>query len=126
MATPVMTPATSVRTGAVARVLGVPHRFFFLAGVSALALTSLWWTWVILARAWPAVPEPSSATMNSTLHALLMTCGFAPLFMFGFVFTAGPRWLGLPPPSPAAWRPGGVLAAAGALALVPLQVADAD
>jgi uncharacterized protein involved in response to NO len=126
MATPATTPGTSARTGAAARVLGVPHRFFFLAGVCALALASIWWTWVILARAWPAVPEPPSATLDSTLHALLMTCGFAPLFMFGFVFTAGPRWLGLPPPSPAAWRPGGVLAAAGALALVPLQVADAD
>src|SRR5262252_7050053 len=126
MATPATTPGTSVRIGAVARVLGVPHRFFFLAGVSVLALSSLWWTWVIVARAWPAVPEPPSATLDSTLHALLMTCGFAPFFMFGFVFTAGPRWLGLPPPRPAAWLPGGFVAAAGVLALVPLQIANAD
>src|SRR5215510_9081349 len=97
MATPATAPRTAAQTGAVGRVLGVPHRLFFLAGVSALALISLWWTWVIVARAWAAVPEPPAATLDSTLHALLMTCGFAPFFMFGFVFTAGPRWLGLPP-----------------------------
>ena len=29
-------------------------------------------------------------------HALFMTMGFMPLFIAGFLFTAGPRWLGLP------------------------------
>ena len=64
----------------------------------------------------PAVPETS-------LHALLMLCGFAPLFMFGFLFTAGPRWLGVAPPPPAAWLPPGALAAFAAVALVPLEAA---
>ena len=27
--------------------------------------------------------------------------------MFGFLFTAGPRWLGVAPPPPSAWRPPG-------------------
>ncbi len=93
----------------------VPHRLFFLAGVAVLALASLWWTWTMLARAWPALPAPASAVPDTVLHALVMTCGFAPLFMFGFLFTAGPRWLGMPPPPPAAWLPGGLIAASGAL-----------
>ncbi len=58
-----------------------------------LAFSALWWCLVLLARAsglslpW-AVP-PSAA------HALLMSQGFMPLFMAGFLFTAGPKWLGL-------------------------------
>ncbi len=31
-----------------------------------------------------------------TAHSLLMTLGFLPLFFTGFLFTAGPKWLGLP------------------------------
>src|SRR5512144_1017236 len=103
----------------------VPHRFFFLAGVATLAPASLWWTWVILSRAWPALPPPASAVPDTVLHALVMTCGFAPFFMFGFLFTAGPRWLGMPPLPSAAWLPGGLIAVSGALLLVPLQAAGA-
>jgi len=101
----------------------MPHRFFFLAGVVQIAVISLWWAWVLAARAWPVVPAPAAAVAESSLHALLMLCGFAPLFMFGFLFTAGPRWLGVAPPPPAAWRLPGVLAALAAIALVPLELA---
>jgi uncharacterized protein involved in response to NO len=101
----------------------VPHRFFFLTGVVQIAAIALWWGWVLAARAWPIVPAPSAAVPETSLHALLMLCGFAPFFMFGFLFTAGPRWLGVTPPPPAAWRPPGILAAFAALALVPLEVA---
>jgi len=59
----------------------------------------------------------------TVLHALLMLAGFLPLFMFGFVFTAGPRWLGVGPPPASVWRVPGLLAVAGAGVLVPLQVA---
>ncbi len=124
MGTPALVAEPRVRSAG-ALVLGVPHRFFFLAGVGALALVSLWWSWAMIARAWPGFPAPASAVPDPTLHALLMTTGFAPFFMFGFLFTAGPRWLGMPAPVPSVWRPGGLVAAAGAFALVPLQVADA-
>ncbi len=126
MESPAIAVAPRARSaGSAALVFSAPHRFFFLTGVCALALVSLWWTWVLVARASHAIPGPASAMPDPTLHALLMTTGFAPFFMFGFLFTAGPRWLGMPPAVPAAWRTGGLVAAAGALALVPLQVADA-
>lgn len=104
-------------------VFAIPHRFFFLVGVTQIVLVSLWWAWTLIARVSPMLPPPPSAAPDSTLHALLMICGFAPFFMFGFLFTAGPRWLGVLPPKPAVWLPPGVLAAAAALSLVPLQVA---
>jgi len=103
--------------------LAVPHRFFFFIGAAQIVVISLWWGWVLAARAWPALPVPGAAVPATSLHALLMLCGFAPFFMFGFLFTAGPRWLAVAPPPPAAWRPPGILAALAALALVPLEVA---
>ena len=100
----------------------VPHRFFFLAGVTALALDALWWAWTIVARS-GALPAPPVAVAPTALHAFTLLYGFAPFFMFGFLFTAGPRWLGVTPPPPKAWFPAGAAAAVAALAFVPLQVA---
>ena len=110
---------------ALQRLAMVPHRFFFLAGMVALALDSLWWLNVQAARAfsrWPALPGTLPET---AVHALLMIDGFLPMFMFGFLFTAGPRWLSVEPPSPKAWRPPALLAAAGGVALVIAQLIDA-
>ena len=101
----------------------IPHRFFFLAGVASLALASLWWAWTIVARL--GYGAPPVAVPPTTLHAFLMVYGFAPFFMFGFLFTAGPRWLGVEPPPPTAWRPAGLVAAVAVLAMLPLQVAPA-
>ena len=101
----------------------IPHRFFFLSGVSSLALAALWWAWTRVARMGYAAPP--AAVAPSALHAFLMVYGFAPFFMFGFLFTAGPRWLGVEPPPSAAWRPAGVAAAVAVLSLLPLQVAPA-
>jgi len=103
-------------------VFAVPHRFFFLVGVTQIVVISLWWAWALAARI-ALVAAPPAAVSDTAVHALLMTCGFAPFFMFGFLFTAGPRWLGVPPPQRAAWLPPGILAAIAALALVPSQLA---
>jgi uncharacterized protein involved in response to NO len=99
---------------------GVPHRFFFLAGVAALAIDALWWAWTVFARI-AALPPPPVAIAPTALHAFVMLYGFAPFFMFGFLFTAGPRWLGVAPPPPGAWRVPGAAAAVAAMAWVPLQ-----
>ncbi len=107
------------------RVFSAPHRFFFLVGVVQIVQVSLWWAWVLIARLSPAMPPALPAVADTALHTLLMTCSFAPFFMFGFLFTAGPRWLGVASPKRAAWLPPGVLAAVSALALVPLQIAGA-
>lgn len=74
--------------------LVAPHRLAFFAAALMLAASALWWATVLLTRAlghplpW-AVPPPAA-------HALLMSQGFIPLFITGFLFTAGPKWLGLP------------------------------
>ena len=101
------------------RLLDAPHRaFFFAAGVQIL-LASAWWASTLVARASghaPALPEGVAAP---AVHALLMTYGFFPLFIFGFLFTAGPRWLERPPPGRASYAVPAVIAGLGAWLLLP-------
>lgn len=74
--------------------LAAPHRLGFFAAALMLAFSSIWWSAVLVGRslgytpAWPVSP--------GVAHSLLMSLGFIPLFITGFLFTAGPKWLGLP------------------------------
>lgn len=92
-AAPTPTPRGAGRWQA-ARLLTAPHRLAFFAGAVALAVTALWWLLMLGARAlgWP-VPW---AVAPAVAHGLTLSLAFMPLFMVGFVFTAGTRWLGLP------------------------------
>jgi uncharacterized protein involved in response to NO len=102
------------------RVLTVPHRMFFLMAVTQLVVVSAWWAWALAARYFPDVfGTPHSALPATHLHTLFMIYGFLPFFMFGFLFTAGPRWLSMPPPPARRYVPGGVLASLGVLGLLP-------
>lgn len=97
------------------RLWSAPHRLAFAAGTTLLMVVAAWWAATLLARQW-GVAMPAGLP-STTLHALLMGFGFIPLFFAGFLFTAGPRWLGLPAPDARTLR-GPVLAqTAGALLL---------
>lgn len=60
-----------------------PHRLYFSLGTLALLVLFTWW-WLGLR---------SGAALAVPLHALIMPLGVFPLFILGFTFTAGPRWL---------------------------------
>jgi len=78
------------------RLLDAPHRLGFFAGLALLGVASLWWAaMLVLRHGGVVVPWHVAPT---TAHALLMVYGFMPLFFVGFLFTAGPRWLMVPPP----------------------------
>ena len=70
-----------------------PHRLAFFMAALMLVASSVWWSAVLVARAlgialhW-SVPAAAA-------HALLMSLGFMPFFFAGFLFTAGPKWLGV-------------------------------
>lgn len=102
-----------------ARLASAPHRLAFFAGGAWLAVTALWWALALvlrqagLATPW-AVPPPVA-------HGLLMALAFNPLFIVGFLFTAGPRWLGLPD-VPGSSLVRAVLAYCAAMALLLLGV----
>lgn len=74
--------------------LAAPHRLGFFAAAVMMAASALWWAAVLVMGALGHVPV--WAVPPAPAHALLMSMGFMPLFMVGFLFTAGPRWLGLP------------------------------
>lgn len=59
-----------------------PHRLYFFLGALAVLILFVWWWRQVVSEAM-AVP----------LHALVMPLGVFPLFILGFTFTAGPRWL---------------------------------
>jgi uncharacterized protein involved in response to NO len=105
-------PHASLRWLAVA-----PHRYFFFLGMLGLVAASLWWLAQLWARAF-GVPL-ALALPPSWLHGWTMANGFLPFFMFGFLFTAGPKWLNVAPPATRTLMPPGALAFVGfVLALV--------
>jgi uncharacterized protein involved in response to NO len=73
-----------------------PHRPLFLAGTIAVMLSMAWWamelSWMHFGMAgWPQPTIPPGWG-----HAMLIQYGLFPLFMFGFLMTTFPRWLGRP------------------------------
>lgn len=75
------------------RLLMVPHRLAFLSGVVPILPLMIWWGGTL--SGWWQVSPGAVAD-----HAHLMLLGFFPLFMMGFIFTAGPKWLNVPAPTP--------------------------
>lgn len=73
-----------------------PHRMMFFAGTSAVLVTMAWWAWYLLAvyQGIGHIPQPSVPAMWA--HATLAQYGMLPMFMFGFLLTVFPRWMGQP------------------------------
>lgn len=107
-----------------ARLATAPHRLGFFGAAVLLALSALWWALALATRhagiALPwAVPPPVA-------HGLAMALSFMPLFIVGFMFTAGPRWLGLPDvPARTLVRPVVAMAGGWTLAILGFHVASA-
>ncbi len=88
---PPKNPTPPVVRWKLSRVLDAPHRLGFFSAACVLAFSALWWLAVLGFRAMDiATPW---AVNPSLAHALFFTWGFMPLFVVGFLFTAGPRWL---------------------------------
>ena len=72
-----------------------PHRLGFFLATAVLVFSGAWWALVQLDRVSALLSLPY-AVSPSLVHAMVMTFGFIPLFFSGFLFTAGPKWLGVP------------------------------
>lgn len=89
-----------------------PHRLAFAAGVLLLIASGAWWAAVQIDRLSGALGL--GYAVSPTLgHAAVMVLGFMPLFFAGFLFTAGPKWLGVAGPEARAITPALVLQALG-------------
>lgn len=70
-----------------------PHRMMFLPGVFQTVTIMLFWLAELLGRLgwWPPLPLVLS---SASAHVFLMLFGLFPFFIFGFLFTVYPRWMG--------------------------------
>lgn len=78
-------------------VMAAPHRLAFFLAMVGLLLSSAWWAlvqWDRLGWGWGL----GYAVSPTLMHSTVMTFGFMPLMFAGFMFTAGPKWLGVRPP----------------------------
>ncbi len=79
------------------RLADAPHRLFFFLGTVGVLAASTWWLVAMLLRHVPLLIGVDIRGISSHLHPLVMIFGFFPFFIFGFAFTAGPRWLQMAP-----------------------------
>ena len=74
-----------------------PHRLMFFIGACNLLLAMLWWAmWLADAR-WQLFGLRQPTPYAGWLHAFVMQYQMLPSFIFGFLLTVFPRWMGLEP-----------------------------
>ncbi|MCL2829340.1 MAG: NnrS family protein [Betaproteobacteria bacterium] len=71
-----------------------PHRVMFLAGGVQALLTVIFWCFDLGARYADLYPAISWGVPASWLHTALMIYGFFSFYIFGFLMTALPKWVG--------------------------------
>lgn len=89
------TPPTVASAWGWRRLLDAPHRLCFAAGALQMALAAVWWAALLGVRTTSGDTTLWSLS-PSLAHAMLFSWAFMPLFIVGFLFTAGPRWLQSP------------------------------
>lgn len=72
-----------------------PHRLMFFIGASNVLLAMLWWTAWLAAARWPVLSMPQPQPYAGWLHAFVMQYQMLSSFVFGFLLTVFPRWMGL-------------------------------
>ncbi len=73
-----------------------PHRLMFFIGAGNLLLAMAWWAmWLADAR-WQLFGLRQPVPYAGWLHAFVMQYQVLPSFIFGFLLTVFPRWMGLP------------------------------
>src|SRR5688572_318917 len=74
-----------------------PHRLMFFIGAGNVLMAMLWWAVWLASMRWPHVRvAPPPSVPAGWLHAFLMQYLVLPSFVFGFLLTVFPRWMGLP------------------------------
>lgn len=80
--------------------MAAPHRLGFSCAMVMLITASLWWLLEQLNRYLGGSLGVGVAVSPTLTHGTVMVFGFMPLFFSGFLFTAGPKWLAVPPWTP--------------------------
>jgi len=90
-------PSSSSPLADIPRLLAAaPHRPLFLAGTVAVMLSMAWWALELTSIRFGLAGWPQPSIPPLYAHGVLIQYGLFPLFMFGFLMTTFPRWLGRP------------------------------
>lgn len=71
-----------------------PHRVMFLSGALQTVAVMLWWLVDMLTRYGVAGQPLVWSILPNAAHIYLMVFGLFPSFIFGFIMTTFPRWMG--------------------------------
>jgi uncharacterized protein involved in response to NO len=71
-----------------------PHRVMFFGGALQIIAVMLWWLLDMVTRHGVAGHPLTWSIMPGAAHIYLMVFGLFPSFIFGFVMTTFPRWMG--------------------------------
>ena len=74
-----------------------PHRLLFFVGATNVLAAMAWWCLWLAAAQWPTLGLRQPSVPAGWMHAVIMQYQVLPPFMFGFLLTVFPRWMGLPP-----------------------------
>lgn len=96
-----------------ATLMEAPHRLGFFCAMVVLIVASLWWFLEQLDRYQGGNLGLGTAVSPTLVHGTVMVFGFMPLFFSGFLFTAAPKWLDVPPYTPRQLLPPLALQAGG-------------
>ncbi|MBE0620178.1 MAG: NnrS family protein [Burkholderiales bacterium] len=114
------TPAPAPAAPGLGWIKAAPHRLFFFLAILLLLTASIWWAAVLVLRLFGlSMPGAIAPTL---VHATAMLYTFLPMYMFGFLFTAGPAWLAVKGPDAPALLATALLAFAGAAASIVLSI----
>src|SRR5487761_2010506 len=101
-------------------IIAAPHRLFFFLATLLLLIASTWWGVVLVLRLFGrTMPGAIAPTL---VHGTTMLYTFVPMYMFGFLFTAGPAWLGVKGPGAPALLMTALFAFAGGVSLIALSI----
>ncbi|MBL8449196.1 MAG: NnrS family protein [Dechloromonas sp.] len=93
--------------------LSAPHRVMFAAGSVQLVVAMVFWLPELLLRAGVAVHPLTLGVPPAWGHGGSLVFGVFPLFIFGFLMTALPKWMAAPPLEARQYLPAFFLLAAG-------------
>lgn len=89
------------------------HRLMFFCGALQAVAAMAWWVFDLAARHLQLYPVVGWTVPAAWAHAWLLGYGLFPFFIFGFLMTAGPNWLGAQKTPRIAFVPAALLMAAG-------------
>ena len=73
-----------------------PHRLLFLVGASNVLLAMTWWTLWLLDTRFQIIGLAQPLIPAVWMHAIIMQFQVLTPFIFGFLLTVFPKWMGLP------------------------------